>query len=280
MLFCVDDLGNVSNRRAASCLCPSLAIPILLTVISGITGCAVKKPYAQNSFNLDARLSTDSETSSSNSYTSKALDVGLAAASRPIPGAIPHGAGVGIAATALLLGSGSSNKPINDNFIVASMPLYMASDEQDSKIKLGSIVERHITLALHPDYQARIEEYEDSYAFGRTLRPRWLRVDGPLCENWSCQVIAPIPTANALQWQGDMVQKNGSWHYKHPLEQSIAFIKIANEYDKDGFLAGRRHFVDGHELANFDYLKFLTRVSSNLPEWTIIEWTSLGKIPY
>jgi len=269
---------RVPEQNAAS----NCSIFLLLTIFAAITmtGCSVYKPYAQNPFNPDARLLTDSVASSSDSHASKALDVGLAAASRPIPGAIPHGAGFGIAATALLLGSGSSNKPINGNFIVAGMPLSMASNEQDAKIKLGSIVEKGITLALHPDYQTRIEEYDDSYAFGRTLRPRWLRVDGPLCENWSCQVIAPIPTANAMQWQGDVVQKNGNWHYKHPVEQSIAFVKITNEYDKEGGFAGRIHFVEGHELANFDYLDFLSRVSANLPEWAIIEWTPLGKIPY
>jgi hypothetical protein len=65
-------------------------------------------------------------------------------------------------------------------------------------------VKHAIAETIQPDYQLKIEEYDDNYAFGQVLRPRWFRVDEPLCENWSCQIIAPIPTANALQWDGQM----------------------------------------------------------------------------
>ncbi|MBS3953558.1 MAG: hypothetical protein KGZ88_11465 [Methylomicrobium sp.] len=280
MLLASEFLKYKANLRVPHHIRNLFMFLLVLTGVAVTSGCTLNKPYAKNPYNLYVKLPDDSVTASSGARTSKAIDLALSASSRPIPGAIPHGAGVGIAAAAFLLGSEGTNKPFNGNFLLGSMPITMANSEQEAKIKLGSIIEKAITLALQPEYQVKIEEYDDTYAFGPTLRPRWLRVDGPLCENWACQIIAPIPTANALQWEGDVHVKNGGWQYKHPVEQSIAFLKIVNEYDKDGLFNNRRHHVEGYELADFDYLNFLTRVSANLPEWLSIVWTPIGKSPY
>lgn len=281
MLLASDFLKYKANLRVPRHIRNLFMFLLVLTGIAIVTGCTVHKPYAKNPFNLYGRLPADSVSASSDDRTPKAVDLALSASSRPIPGAIPHGAGVGIAAAAFLLSSDGTNKPINGNYIAATLPITMANSEEEAEIKLGSIIEKAITLALQPDYQFKIEEYDDTYLFGRTLRPRWLRVDGPLCENWSCQIIAPIPTANALQWAGDVHRYNGVWQYKYAIEQSIGFVKIVNEYDnKDAFFDNRRHHVEGRELADFDYLHFLTRVSANLPESISIVWKPLGKTPY
>jgi hypothetical protein len=252
-----------------------------------IAGCTTFKPYAQNPFNPNARIKADSPASgsgqASDSTAFRAAGLGLAAASRPIPGALPHGAGVGIAAAALLLG-GTSRPPVaadNANYLVVAMPLADAQDEADAQVKMGVLVEQTIVHALSPAYRAKIVEYDDHYAFGRVLRPRWLRVDGPQCENWSCQVTAPMPTEQAAQWEGEMAtathKGQASYQYKHAVNEKIGFVKIVKEYDQDGLIAGLRHFVEGRELPGFDYPAFYQRVSAQLSDWVYLRVALAGR---
>ena len=233
-----------------------------------ISGCSVHKPYAQNPFNSSARLTNVAnlaERNTSGSTVSRAVGVGQTVTSRPIPDAIPKGADIGIAAGLFLLlgGPGSSNKAINPNYLVVNMPLSFAHDEDDAQIKVSEILEKAIAQTLQPEYRFKIEEYDDHYAFGKVLRPRWFRVDGPLCENWSCQITAPIPTKNALQWDGKVTKFKDVWRYNKLLDQPIALVKITNEFDKSGSL----HVVEGVEISAFNYDQFYRRLSNNLPGW-------------
>jgi hypothetical protein len=255
------------------------------------------RTYAQNPFNPDAKIPRTSTQATGVQKTGKVSDsaafrageLSLAAASRPIPGAISYGAGVGVAA-ALLLGSGGSisakNIADNSNFLVVAMPLNEASSERDAQLKMGSQLESAITKSLGSNYKTKIEEYDDHYAFGQTLRPRWIRVDGPLCENWSCQINAPIPTATSLQWEGRIEQKKvvtgqEAYVYEKPFnQQSVGLVKITKEYDKDGFVAGKRHYVEGTEIPEFDYAQFFQRISENLPEWAYLRISKKETMPY
>lgn len=244
-----------------------------------ISGCATYRPYAQNPFNITANISPahttpDNTGKVSDSTAFRAANLGLAAVSRPIPGTLPHGAGVGIA-TALLLGSGKS-KPLNTvgiaNYLTMLMPVSEAENEGAAQLKMGSLVENAIIKSIRPLYKTRVEEYDDTYWFGRVLRPRWIRVDGPFCENWSCQITGPIPTANSMQWEGEAERikgpLDGNYYYRYSLHsssnshQTIGFVKITNEYDKGGL-----HFVEAREITGFDYEQFYQRISENLPEW-------------
>ena len=74
----------------------------------------------------------------SDSTVFRAGNLGLAAASRPIPGTLPYGAGVGIAA-ALLLGSGNSKPLIAEhaNNLLVLMPVSEAENEKAAQLKMG-----------------------------------------------------------------------------------------------------------------------------------------------
>lgn len=252
-------------------------LPAIITIIFIISGCATYRPYAQNPFNPYAHIphTTPANTGKiSDSTAFRAGNLGLAAASRPIPGAIPHGAEIVIAA-ALLLGSGNSKPLIAEhaNYLTALMPVSEAENEKAAQLKMGVLVENAIIKALQPTYQTRIEEYDDADMFGNKLKPRWIRVNGPYCENWSCQVTGPISTANALQWEGEMEKiegpRDGKYYYRYSFSsnRTIGFVKITKEYNNDALLDGPRHIVVGAEIPGFDYEQFYLRISQNLPEW-------------
>lgn len=264
----------------------ALAILLFACLVSG---CGTFKPYAQNPFNPDARIKPASTTANKfeegKSFGARATKLGLAAASRPIPGTLPHGVDVGIAAAGMLLGGASNKERIssdNANYLVVAMPITYAKDEKDAQLKMGDLVEKAIIQALSPAYRTKIEEYDDHYAFGRKLRPRWIRVDGPRCKNWSCQVIGPIPTNNALQWEGEMIKSkaNDIYQYKNHLQETIGFVKIIKEYDKEGIISGSRHIVEGEEQPGFDYENFFRRISENLPDWVSLHIAQKGQWPY
>jgi hypothetical protein len=260
------------------------AFAIFLTACL-ISGCGTFKPYAQNPFNPEARIKPTPTAASAGdggkSLASRATNLGLAAASRPIPGALPHGAGVGIAAAALLLGGPSRPRivPDNDNYLLIAMPLTYATDEDDAQLKMSALMEKAIIQALPQTNQTKIVEYDDHYAFGRVFRPRWIRVNGPLCENWSCQISGPIPTQSAGQWEGEIVKATNSgreiYRYKNIFREKIRFVKITKEYDKN-----EKHFVEGQEIPDLDYSGFYQRISANLPEWVDFRITKKGEKPY
>ncbi|NOU12728.1 MAG: hypothetical protein HOO92_01995 [Methylococcaceae bacterium] len=258
-----------------------------------LPACVPIKPYAQNPFNPTAKLaSSEADVQRgkiSDSTAFKAGSVAIAASTQSIPGALPSGAGVGVAVAGLLVNSGSSrplNYADNSNYLTIGMPISEATDEDEAQIKMGALVEHAIIKALGQDYQTNIVEYDDHYAFGRIHRPRWLLVNGPLCQNWSCQALGPIPTKNALQWEGK-IQKNitdGKSYYIYPPldRQIIGLVKIQNDYIKETLTDSYR-VLEGIELQNFNYEEFFRRISENLPDWVdyhIAISSPVPKYPY
>jgi hypothetical protein len=259
----------------------------IITVIGFAPSCSTRH-IALNPFNPNYKLlpnessSTQESSGMLSTKSVRAGDIALNAVSRPIPGALPTGAGIGIS-TALFLFS-PNHKPIplqtaeNANFLIPHMPKSEAVDENEAEYKMGLLIEKAVAQALGPTYQTKDEISNDN--------SRWLRVNGPLCENWSCQIVAPIlqnkptdhinTTTQEFHWNGKEV-----YGYSHFLLQnrSVGFVKITKEYDSKG-LVGSTHVVEGSELPGFDYKSFYQRVSTNLPDWVAIQVTMKGKEPY
>lgn len=209
----------------------------------------------------------------SDSATFKASGLALEVANRHIPGSIPSAAGIGIYA-ALLLTSGSfQDLARNSNHFEVWMPASEAADETDAKLKMSALMESAIRKALLPSHQTKILEYENVSVLGVRERHRDILVGGPGCEKWSCMVIAPIPTDNALQWVGKMAKidetevPGGNAYYVYKGLQNLVFAKITREYEQDGVLAGHWHKLEGKISEGFDYEGFYRRISENLPAW-------------
>jgi hypothetical protein len=171
MLLASEFLKYKANLRVPHHIRNLFMFLLVLTGVAVTSGCTLNKPYAKNPYNLYVKLPDDSVTASSGARTSKAIDLALSASSRPIPGAIPHGAGVGIAAAAFLLGSEGTNKPINGNFLLGSMPITMANSEQEAKIKLGSIIEKLLPWHFSLNIKSKSRNMMTPTLLGRHCAP-------------------------------------------------------------------------------------------------------------
>lgn len=247
--------------------CRCSATPQMLVVaFTALTGCATQNiahlslGYAQNPGKI------------SDSLVFRASGLALAAAVRPIPGTIPNGVDIGIAASQLLVSNNDALLNINkQNHLEVWMPLTEAIDEDDAQLKMSAFVEKAILNALPPPYQSKVIEHDDVSVIGVVSRFREIRVNGPGCELWSCQAYGPIPTRSAMQWSGKMTTFNSGIAlgtvYAYSGLQNIGFSKITREYDKEGLFAGHWHRVEGGPVPNFDYELFFQSISRNLPEW-------------
>lgn len=235
------------------------------------SGCATKMPVDVAIQSIQYKTSYERLTQTTGW---NAAGLGLEAASRHVPGAIPSGIGIGIMVAKFLTRENFQDLARKHNHLEVWMPSTEARDEEEAKLKMSALIDVAIQKALAPDYQARIEEYEDQSTIGITSRFRHYRVDGPLCENWSCILSAPIPTATARQWTGKMAKISEpkvpffDGRYAYTGVQNIALAKITGEHTKEGLTGGHWRKFEGGLVQGFDYEAFLQRISANLPEWT------------
>lgn len=244
---------------------------LTLTIAASISaGCASKIPNNVAIQSIQFKPSYERLTQSTGW---NATGLGLEAASRHIPGTAPSGVGLGIMVAKFLASGNFQDVARKSNHLEVWMPSTEARDEEEAKLKMSTLIDAAIQKALAPDYQARIEEYEDQSTIGIISRFRQYRVNGPLCENWSCIISAPIPTATTHQWTGKMTKISEpkvpffDGRYAYTGVQNIGFGKITAEHTEEGLTGGHwRRFEDGL-VQGFDYEAFFQRISANLPEW-------------
>jgi hypothetical protein len=199
-----------------------------------------------------------------------ALDVG-----RPqIPGAPPNGIGAGIYAAKMLTSGSYLELVKNSNHLEAWMPANEASDEEGAALKMSAIMESAVRKAFLPPYQTKIFEFENEAVFGAVDQHRYIRVNGPGCENWSCLASAPIPTQPG--WVGQMTKtecvedgtsKTAHSCYAYDGLFGIGFGKITEEHDETGLINGHWHKIQSKLVEGFDYEQLFLRISKNLPDW-------------
>ncbi|PPD50738.1 MAG: hypothetical protein CTY16_01070 [Methylobacter sp.] len=184
------------------------------------------------------------------------------------------GADMGMAAL-MLLNSGDFQKAAaKQDHLEAWMPLSEARDEQDAKLKMSRIVENAILRTFDAPYQAKVDEYEDEATMGAVSRYRFIRIDGPGCENWSCKAYAPVPSDTASISDGDMLKydhqvsgKPCPCYVYEGLDGGIGgFVKVTKESVEQGSINGHWHRFES-KPTSFGGDEFYAKLSANMPDW-------------
>jgi hypothetical protein len=252
---------------------------LALSFVGIISGCASENKiplitYAQNPFNPFPASIKKKPSPISPATLIGASDIALNAASTSIPGALSPGAGAGLSSGVFLLkGLSHIRIPVqtaeNTNYIFMHMPISEAAKEDEAEKKAKKIVANAAISALLPDYQAKLESYEDTLNGKKWLR-EWYLVKGPGCENWSCQLIPMLQQCPLNFFQETYVVQskfNSKETYSFgDIHQAISLVKITNDYiETNGSDAYR--IVEGEEIPGFDYENYIRKISAISPSW-------------
>ncbi|PPD43831.1 MAG: hypothetical protein CTY16_12930 [Methylobacter sp.] len=163
---------QLMNRNA-------LLMAMLLTAL--LSGCAANQQIAF----LSSGVTPNQGISSKN--LRRGANLGLQSA-------IGSGVDITMASALLLNSSDYQTTAAKYDHLEAWMPLSEAKDEHEAKLKMSAILEHAIHKTLAVGYKTRIGEYENEAVLGVVNRTRFIRIDGPDCENWSCAAYITIPS--------------------------------------------------------------------------------------
>lgn len=160
------------------------------------------------------------------------------------------------------------------------MPQSLARDALDAQQKLTAIIEQAVAESLPADYRTKPYEWSDKAVFGAESSYRMLRVDGPLCEDWSCVIRGslssserPTKSFDARMLRVDtppfILDGDGSSYRLRGLG-GVVLHKVIKEYDEQGTVSGHWHRVKTEPLSSFDHAAFYRRLSTALPDWAFI----------
>jgi len=243
----------------------------LLCLTIAVSGCGgtTNKKIAMLTYGLPKSHSNLTDT-----VLWQASGIALEVGGAQIPGTLPNGVGVGIYAAKILTSGSYSDLAKNSSHLEAWMPANDASDEEDATLKMSAIMEAAVRKAFLPPYEAKIFEFENEAVFGAVDQHRYLRVNGPGCENWSCLASPPIPSQPG--WIGQMTKtecvEDAASKTTHPCYAynglfGIGFGKITEERDEAGLINGHWHKIQSKLVEGFDYEQLFLRISKNLPDW-------------
>jgi len=160
------------------------------------------------------------------------------------------------------------------------MPHRLARDPLEAQLKLTETIEQAVVEALPADYRVKPYEWSDKAVFGAESSYRMLRVDGPLCENWSCVMRGslssherPAKSFNARMVKVEtpsFIRDGDDTSYRLRGLGGVELQKVVQEYDEKGLVSGHWHQVETEPLADFDHAAFYRRLSAALPDWAFI----------
>ena len=184
--------------------------------------------------------------------------------------------GMGVAGALLLASGDFQATAAKHDHLEVWMPLAEAKDTEGAKLKMSAILlEAAVKTLAEFGLKARADGYTNQSTIGVVDRTRFLRVDGPGCENESCVAFSSFPTATASTWEGGMVEYNHAavvagqpcpCYVYDGLKGNVIVGKVLGENDDKGAFGAHWHkinlniFVPGGE-------KFYARFTANLPAW-------------
>lgn len=160
------------------------------------------------------------------------------------------------------------------------MPYNLARNPLEAQLKMTEIIERAIVEALPEGYRVEPYEWTDKAVFGAESSYRILRLEGPLCEQWSCliqgnfsSVERPERSSQARMVKAptpSFIQSDEEWSYRFRGLGGVAVRKVLKEYDEQGKISGHWHRIETESLSGFDHSAFYRRLSAALPDWAFI----------
>lgn len=160
------------------------------------------------------------------------------------------------------------------------MPQSLARDALDAQQKLTAIIEQAVAESLPADYRTKPYEWSDKAVFGAESSYRMLRVDGPLCDDWSCVIRGslssserPTKSFDARMLRVDtppFIRDGDGTSYRLWGLGGVVLHKVIEEYDEKGAVSGHWHRVKTEPLSGFDHAAFYRRLSTALPDWAFI----------
>jgi hypothetical protein len=243
---------------------------LLISVL--LTGCASVKEGQVARLSMGIPQNPGKATDST---AFRASYLAVEAMGRQVPGTLPNGVGIGIAAAKLLTAGSFQDLAKNFPHLEVWMPEREARDEKEATLKMSAIVEKALRDAFPPGFKTKIFEYENVATIRVRDRNRFIRVDGPGCENWSCIAGGPIPDKNTTlsgemiktECVEDLASQTSHPCYAYTRIQGIGFTKIVKEWEEDGLLGGHWHKFEEKVVPGFDYAQFYLRFSKALPAW-------------
>jgi len=189
----------------------------------------------------------------------------------------PPGFSVGSATAIGLLGfflSGRTQEGFITQLLVW-MPASMAKDEEEAKLKMSKILEDAAIKALPEGYTTKEFVWEDQATLGSLSPQRIIKVDGPMCANWSCYIWGDIPSDTHSNWKGKMEESIAPEYvsnteikaFRYARRGQIGFNSIVKEYDEIGGTGGHWHKIIPGGVEGFSHKDWYVRISENLPSW-------------
>ncbi|WP_152486764.1 hypothetical protein [Halopseudomonas pelagia] len=165
--------------------------------------------------------------------------------------------------------------------LIAWLPASHAEHELAAQLAWSEIVEQAATRALPQGYETEPFEWIDKSAEGIESTHRVLRVQGPLCLDWSCILDGAFTSREdpTLSLGGQMqrvqtpeVAGHGEAESFTPLIKAhhLTLRRLTAQYLEVGDGQGQWYRMDTQPLAEFDLNAFYQRLSAELPEWAYI----------
>lgn len=164
--------------------------------------------------------------------------------------------------------------------VIGWLPASRAENDLAARTAWSEVVEQAAARALPEGYETQPFEWIDVSPEGKKSAHRVLRVQGPLCLDWSCVLDGAFTSREAprLNPDGQMqrvqtpqLAGHGEAESYTPLQANpLSVRRLTAQYLEVGNGQSQQYRMETQPLAEFDISAFYLRLSAELPEWAFI----------
>lgn len=161
---------------------------------------------------------------------------------------------------------------------ISWLPASQAANETEAQVKWSQALEQAAAGALPAGYRTEPFEWINTSADGVESTHRLLRVDGPLCSDWSCVLEGGFTSHEnpALSAESPMrrvptpavVEHGEAESYTQTKAAHMTFSQVTSQYLEVG--RGAQWRMEKQPVPGFDHNAFYQRLSAELPAWAYI----------